>query len=290
MEGIASTVMIDGALVPAERAVVSVFDRGFLYGDSVFESLRTYRGKPFDLSLHLARLERSAARVFIPLPISVAILEREVLQAIDAHSSVERYVRMTLTRGVGRSLGLDPELAETPLRVIQVMDLTLPPPELYERGIHAISYRIERASDTAGVADAKIGNYLLAVLAMRAARAAGAQDALLMSSNGDLLEGTTSNVFAVFGGKLLTPPENSAILPGITRAHVLELARVTGVPVELRAMPKAEIAGADEVFICSSIRELVPVVNLDGRAVGPGVPGPVTRELHRLYRAARLDA
>lgn len=284
----ASTVMIDGSLVPAERAMVSVFDRGFLYGDSVFESLRTYRGKPFDLSLHLARLERSAARVFIPLPISVATLEREVLQAIDAHASVERYVRLTLTRGVGRSLGLDPELADTPLRVIQVLDLTLPPPELYERGIRAISYRIERASDAIGVADAKIGNYLLAVLAMRAARAAGAGDALLMAPNGDLLEGTTSNVFAVFGGKLVTPPESTAILPGITRAHVLELARAAGVPVELRAVPRAELAGADEVFMCSSIRELVPVVNLDGQAVGLGVPGPVIAELHRLYRAARL--
>jgi len=282
-----STVMIDGKLVPPERAVVSVFDRGFLYGDSVFETLRTYRGKPFDLGMHLGRLERSAARVLIPLPVSLTDLEREVLQAIEAHPSAERYVRLTLTRGVGRSLGLDPELADTPLRVIAVMDLTLPPPELYERGIRAITYRIERASDTIGVADAKIGNYLLAVLAMRAARAAGAQEALLEAANGDLLEGTTSNVFAVFRGKLTTPPESSAILPGITRAHVLELARAAGVPVELRAVPKTELAGADEVFICSSIRELVPVVNVDGQAVGPGVPGPVTRELLGLYRAAR---
>jgi branched-chain amino acid aminotransferase len=282
-----STVMIDGSLVAPERALVSVFDRGFLYGDSVFESLRTYRGQPFDLGMHLERLERSAARVLIPLPVSLAVLEREVLQAIDAHPSPERYVRLTLTRGVGRSLGLDPELADTPLRVLLVVDLILPPPELYERGIRAISYRIERASDTIGVADAKIGNYLLAVLAMRAARAAGAQEALLEAANGDLLEGTTCNVFAVFGGNLRTPPESSAILPGITRAHVLELARSAGMPVELRAVHKTELAGADEVFICSSIRELVPVVNIDGRPVGPGVPGPVTRELLRLYRAAR---
>src|SRR5450432_2050764 len=119
----ATTVMIDGSLVPPERALVSVFDRGFLYGDSVFESLRTYRGQPYDLGLHLARLERSAARVFIPLPISVAALEHEVLRAIEAHPSPERYVRLTLTRGVGRSLGLDPELADSPLRVLQVMDL-----------------------------------------------------------------------------------------------------------------------------------------------------------------------
>lgn len=283
----ASTVMIDGSLVPAERALVSVFDRGFLYGDSVFESLRTYGGKPFDLEQHLARLERSAERVFIPLPVSLSVLEREVRQSIDAHPSSERYVRLTLTRGVGRSLGLDPELAVTPLRVITITDLTAPSPALYERGIGAISYRIERASDAAAVADAKIGNYLLAVLAMRAARAAGAQEALLEAGNGDILEGTTSNVFAVFQGKLATPPESAAILPGITRAHVLELCRRAGLPVELRALSKAELAHADEVFVCSSIRELVPVVTLDGRPVGSGVPGPVTRELLRSYRAAR---
>jgi branched-chain amino acid aminotransferase len=283
-----STVMIDGTLVAPERAVVSVFDRGFLYGDSVFESLRTYRGRPFDLDLHLARLARSAARVLIPLPIGLALLEREVLQAIDAHPSAERYVRVTLTRGVGRSLGLDPELADTPLRVIAVTDLKLPPAALYERGIRAITYRIERASDTVGVADAKIGNYLLAILAMRAARAAGAEEALLESANGELLEGTTSNLFAVFGGKLCTPPESCALLPGITRAHILELARRAGIPVELRVIPKAELAGADEVFICSSIRELVPVVAVDSKPVGSGEPGPLTRELLRLYRAARF--
>lgn len=283
-----STVMIDGTPVAPERAVVSVFDRGFLYGDSVFESLRTYRGRPFDLDLHLARLARSAARVLIPLPIGLALLEREVLQAIDAHPSAERYVRVTLTRGVGRSLGLDPELADTPLRVIAVTDLKLPPAALYERGIRAITYRIERPSDTVGVADAKIGNYLLAILAMRAARAAGAEEALLESANGELLEGTTSNLFTVFGGKLRTPPESSALLPGITRAHILELARRAGIPVELRVIPKAELAGADEVFICSSIRELVPVVAVDSKPVGSGEPGPLTRELLRLYRAARF--
>jgi branched-chain amino acid aminotransferase len=282
-----STVMIDGSLVPPERAVVSVFDRGFLYGDSVFETLRTYGGAPFDLPEHLARLERSAARVFIPLPVSLVELEREVLLAIAAHASPERYVRLALTRGVGRSLGLDPELADTPLRVIAVTDLVPPAAALYERGIHAISYRIERASDSVGVADAKIGNYLLAVLAMRAARAAGAQEALLEDAQGNILEGTTSNVFAVFRDKLVTPAESSAILPGITRAHVLALARVSGVPAELRALPKTELAQADEVFVCSSIRELVPVVRIDARAVGPGVPGPLTRELLRQYRRAR---
>ena len=280
----ATTVMLDGLLVPPERAVVSVFDRGFLYGDSVFESWRSYEGSPFALDEHLARLEHSAERVLIALPVSRATLRAEVLSAMAAHGSAEAYVRLTLTRGVGRALGLDPELAERPLRVVLVSTLSPPASELYEVGIAAITFRAERPSDAPAVTDAKIGNYLLAVLAMRAARDKGAREALLLDAQGNLLEGATSNVFAVFRGTLVTPPETAAILPGITRAHVLRIARDSGVPVELRSLPKAELAQADEVFISSSIRELVPVVSIDGQRVGPGLPGPVTRELLRRYR------
>jgi branched-chain amino acid aminotransferase len=280
----ATTVMIDGLLVPPERAVVSVFDRGFLYGDSVFESWRSYGGSLFALDEHLARLEHSAERVLIALPVSRAVLRAEVLSAVAAHGSPEAYVRLTLTRGVGRALGLDPELAERPLRVVLVSTLSPPESELYRDGIAAITFRAERPSDAPAVADAKIGNYLLAVLAMRAARDRGASEALLEDAEGRILEGATSNVFAVLGGTLLTPPETAPILPGITRAHVLRIAQAFGLPVELRTLRKAELAQADEVFISSSIRELVPVVRIDGQRVGPGVPGPITRELLRRYR------
>jgi len=280
-----STVMIDGELVPPERAYVSVFDRGFLYGDSVFESLRSYQGTLFALDEHLGRLQRSAERVAIRLPVSLQTLRNEVLRALDAHGSPNSYVRLTLTRGIGRSLGLDPELADEPMRVLLVTALTLPAPEIYEHGISAITYRAERPSDAAGVADAKIANYLLAVLAMRAARAVGAREALIENSHGQILEGAASNVFAVIAGKLLTAPETAAILPGITRGHVLELARSAGLKVELRAFSKAELGHAQEVFVCSSIRELVPVVSIDGNPVGTGRPGPTTRELLHSYRA-----
>jgi branched-chain amino acid aminotransferase len=282
----ATTVMIDGRIVPPEQAVVSVFDRGFLYGDSVFESLRTYGGVPFALGDHLARLERSAARVLIALPVSVAVLHDEIMAALASHGSAESYVRLTLTRGVGRALGLDPELAERPLRVVFVSTLSPPPAELYERGIAAITFRAERPSDAPAVADAKIGNYLLAVLAMRAARAQGAAEALLEDASGHILEGSTSNVFAVIAGTLLTPPETAAILPGITRAHALAIAAHMGLPIELRTPLKDELLQADEVFISSSIRELVPVVSIDGQRVGPGLPGPITRELLRRFREA----
>jgi branched-chain amino acid aminotransferase len=278
--------MIDGRIVPPEQALVSVFDRGFLYGDSVFESLRTYGGVPFALDEHLARLERSAARVFIALPVSLAVLRGEILAALDSHGSPEAYLRVTLTRGIGRALGLDPELAEQPLRVVLVATLSVPPAELYERGMAAITFRAERPSDAPAVADAKIGNYLLAVLAMRRARAEGAGEALLEDENGYILEGSTSNLFAVFAGRLLTPPETAAILPGITRAHTLAIAADMGLAIELRTPQKSELLQADEVFISSSIRELVPVVSIDGQRVGPGVPGPITRELLRRFREA----
>src|SRR5450631_2344765 len=282
----ATTVMIDGRLVPPEQAVVSVFDRGFLYGDSVFESFRTYGGVPFALDEHLARLERSAARVLIALPVSVASLREEILSALASHGSAESYVPLTLTRGTGRALGLDPELASEPLRVVLVSTLSPPPAELYDLGIAAITFRAERPSDAPAVADAKIGNYLLAVLAMQAARAQGAGEALLEDANGHILEGSTSNLFAVFAGTLLTPPETAAILPGITRAHTLRIAAELGIPVELRTPRKSELGKADEVFISSSIRELVPVVSIDGQRVGPGLPGPITRELLQRFREA----
>jgi branched-chain amino acid aminotransferase len=281
-----STVLIDGQLVPPERAVVSVFDRGFLYGDSVFEALRTHHGRLALLDAHLARLERSARLVFIPLPVPLATLRDEVLKAAEAQGSSECYVRLVLTRGKAQALGLDPALAEGPCRVVLVTALKLPPPEVYERGIDAITFRVERPSDAFSVASAKMGNYLASVLAMRKARELGASEALLEDAHGSVLEGSTSNVFAVFAGTLVTPPESAAILPGITRARVLEAARDAGVTLELRAISRSELAQADEVFITSSIREVVPVTKLDGRPVGSGTPGPVARELLRRFRAA----
>jgi branched-chain amino acid aminotransferase len=186
---------------------------------------------------------------------------------------------------MGRSLGLDPELAGEPLRVLLVTALTPPPSEVYEHGISAIIYRAERPSDAAGVAEAKIGNYLLAVLAMRAARALGAREALIEDAHGQILEGAASNVFAVLSGNIVTAPESAAILPGITRGHVLELARAAGMKVELRAIEKSELRSAQEIFVTSSIRELVPIVSIDGLPVGKGSPGPLTGALLRAYRS-----
>ncbi|MEY2935160.1 MAG: hypothetical protein RL033_5909 [Pseudomonadota bacterium] len=276
-------VVLDGQSCPPAEPSVSVFDRGFLYGDSVFETLRTYDGKPFELEEHIRRLERSAGLVFIPLPISSAELAREVLAAIASTGNAESYVRVMVTRGQG-PLGLDPGLADQPRRVIIVQPLVPPPAEQYVQGIGAISYRTERVVDATSAQGAKIGNYLISVLAMREARNAGAAEALIVDGHGRLLEGASSNVFLVERGRLLTPPVEAGILAGITRAHLLMLADELGIPVELSALRLEATATADELFISSSIRELLPIVRLDGKQIGPGSPGPIYQRLLAAFR------
>ena len=277
-------VMLDGRVCAPGDATVSVFDRGFLYGDSVFETLRTYGGVPFELDAHLQRLERSAGLVHIPLPLGRAALAAEISAAVATAANAESYMRVMITRGQG-PMGLDPALAERALRVIIVQPLQPPPAEQYSQGIAAISYRTERVHDASGVQGAKIGNYLTSVLAMREARLHGALEALILDAGGRLLEGASSNLFVVQSERLVTPPVQAGILPGITRGCVLELARQLGLAVELRLIALEEAYAASELFITSSIRELLPVVRLDGRLLGTGEVGPVFQRLLAAFRA-----
>lgn len=276
-------VWIDGQRVAPSEARVSVFDRGFLYGDSVFETIRTYGGKPFALREHVERLAWSAGRVFIDLPVSNDQLCSEVEEATRDAGYPESYLRLMLTRGVG-AMGLDPGAAEHPLRVLIVAPLVSPAPEAYRDGVSVITYATQRVGDATGAAGAKVGNYLVAVLAMREARKVGAVEALIVDHEGRIIEGSTSNVFVVKGGRLYTPSESDGILPGITRARVLDVARDLGFEVELGPLTRHTVEGADELFISSSIRELLPVVRMDGLVVGSGKPGRVTQALHAAFR------
>lgn len=310
-------VSIDGVIQAAEEARVSVYDRGFLYGDSVFETIRTYGGEPFALAEHLTRLERSAERVGIPMPVHLADLEREIREVLaSAHAGAgkeaapssrggggpaapgsppESSVRVMLTRGSG-PLGLDPGLALAPLRVILIEPLKVLASEIYRDGVSVIAIRTQRAGDAAH--GAKVGNYLASLLALREARAVGAHEALILDAEGHVIEGTTSNVFIVerlverggspagAGSALVTPPEEAGILAGITRAHVMELAGELGIPVRCEPVTLARLVAADEVFITSSIREIVPVVRVDAQQIGAGSPGPTTQALHAAFRAA----
>ena len=255
-----------------------------MYGDSVFETIRTYGGAPFALGDHLARLERSAALVFIDLPVSRAVIAEEVERAVRTAGNAESYVRIMFTRGKGE-LGLDPALAEGPLRVIIVTPLASPPPALYESGIKAHLFRLRRPSDGTAAAGAKLGNYFGSVLAMRAARAVGAKEALVVDGEERVIEGATSNVFFISGSRLVTPPLDAGILPGITRGVLLELAGELRFEVELRAPLVTELSRFEEMFVSSSIRELLAVVNVDGAPIGSGTVGPHFRRLLAAFRS-----
>lgn len=278
-------VSIDGSILTPEEATVSVFDRGFLYGDSVFEVFRTYGGVPFGFVEHMARLGRSAARALIPLPVSLEQFSREIEETIDATDNDETYVRVVLTRGVGAALGLSPSLGRKPLRVVMAMDLPPMPTAMYDQGIAVVTYRTERIADHTSASGAKLSNYLISVLATHEAEKAGAAEAIIVDRSGQVIEGSTSNVFLLERGVLVTPPESAGILMGITRQKVLELAKRRNIPIEERSFGVDALERADEAFITSSIREVAPVVRVDGKTAGGGKPGPRTLELLEALRA-----
>jgi branched-chain amino acid aminotransferase len=275
--------MIDGRMVPPEHARVSVFDRGFLFGDSVFETIRTYGGVPFALDEHIARLARSAARVYIEPPVPTETIRSEVLRVVHEAANDESFIRVMVTRGHGE-IALPPQVASHPVRVVLVTPLTPPPADAYSHGVSVLTYRTQRVADATDAVGAKVANYLVSVLAMRDARQVGAVEALIVDRDGCVVEGATSNVFAVIDGRLTTPPEDAGILLGITRATLLDVARSEGMDPVLRPLPLDELTAADEVFISSSIRELLPVVRIDDLPVGSGKPGPVAQRLLQAFR------
>ncbi len=294
----ATLVNLDGALVPPAEAKVSVLDRGFLYGDSVYEVIRTYRGAPFELDAHLARLAHSAGRIGLVPPWDGPRVAREVTRTLAAAAALgpapadpgaapwnagEWYVRVVMTRGAGE-IGLDPALAVDPRAILVVQPLAGPPARAYAEGVAAAIVGVRRASPAAVDPSAKTGAHLPNVLAVREARAAGAHEALLLDDGGFVTEGSSSNVFAVSAGRLRTPPLGAGILEGVTRGVVLRLARGAGVPVEEVALRPEDLEAADEVFITSTMREILPVVRLGARDVGTGRPGPTTERLHRAFR------
>lgn len=288
---------IDGRLLAPAEARVSVFDRGFLYGDSVYEVVRTYCGRPFELPAHLARLVHSAERIGLELPWDARRVADELARTLDASrggdaddpdaapwNRGERSVRIVMTRGSG-DLGLDPALAAQPTAVVIALPLTGPPLAAYREGVAACVVGVSRAAPTAADPAAKTGLHLPHVLAVREARLRGAHEALLTDGRGQVTEGASSNLFAVRSGRLTTPPLGAGILEGVTRGVVLRLARELGVPVEEAGLDVEGLGRADELFITSTAREILPVTHLDGRPVGAGRVGPVTRRLHEAFRA-----
>jgi branched-chain amino acid aminotransferase len=278
-------VFIGGRPCPPEQAAVPVFDRGFLFGDSVYETVGTNRGRAVFLDDHLHRLARSAERIYLRLPPRDEV-ERAVTQTIIAANNPESRVRIIVTRGDG-AVDLDPAAAGQPRLVVIVQPLGGPSPELYEKGAEVEIVSVTRNSPRAIDPAVKSGNYLNNVLAMGEARRRrpSVHEAILCAASDSVAEGATSNVFAVVAGELRTPGLEVGILDGVTRGKILALASANGIMChEVSFMSPHDLRRADEAFLTSSVRGVMPVTRVDGQALGDGKPGAVTQRLVLLYR------
>jgi len=267
---------------PAD-AKISVFDRGFLYGDSVYETMRTAGGWPLELDRHLRRLRRSGDGIGLTIPFSDEHLADAVARTHAASGNDESYVRLVVTRGSG-PVAIDPRHGEHPLMVVLVKPLELPAAEEYVHGISAVIVGITKNAGTSLDPTIKSGNYLNNILALRQAIAQGGQDAIMCSPEGAVSEGATSNVFMVAGGQLETPHLRTGLLPGITRQAIFDLAEALGLSVGETRMSPDHLRSAQEVFLTSSVRGIMPVTQLDGVVVGTGEAGPLTVRLQAAYR------
>ena len=275
-------VYINGKLVPQAEATVSVFDHGLLYGDGVFEGLRSYGGKVFRLEAHVRRLYESAQAIWLTIPMSQAEMCRAIDETVAANGIDDGYVRALVTRGVG-TLGLDPNLCSNPQVIIIADVIALFPDELYEKGLEIVTVSVIRNHPAALDARIKSLNYLNNILAKIEGLQAGCNEALMLNHKGEVAECTVQNIFLVRDGALLTPGLDAGILGGITRQAVIELAQESGIEVMKISLTKHDVYIADECFLTGTAAEVIPVVKVDSRTIGTGKPGPVTLELKKRF-------
>lgn len=269
-------VNVDGTIVSGERAAVSLFDRSFLYGDSVYETLRAYGGVPFALGEHLARLYHSMRRLRLTPNVERDTIEARIEGTLAAAKVRDAYIRVIVTRGTGTDFGLASSLDNPGPVYVLVKAYKPPPAEWYENGISVMIPVVRRLGRDALDPSIKSGNYLNSILAMLEAKEAGADDAILLNSSGMVTEATTSSLFAVVDGTVVTPPLSAGILDGITRRHLLAALRETGQPAAELNLTAADLERASELFVTSTLKEVVPVRTLDGAPVKGPTPGPVT--------------
>jgi branched-chain amino acid aminotransferase len=277
-------VWLNGELVPKSQAKVSVYDHGLLYGDGVFEGIRAYDGRVFMLGEHLDRLYESAKAIWLTVPLTKRQLQDAILQTLRANRLRDAYIRVVVTRGVG-DLGLDPRKCSQPNVIIITDHIELFPDELYRQGIEMVTVSVRRNVPQALNPNIKSLNYLNNILAKIEAINAGKPEALMLTVDGYVAEGTGENIFIVKRGELFTPPAYMGILNGITRQVVMALARDAGIAVRESVLTLHDVYTADECFLTGTGAEIVPVVKLDGRPIGDGVPGPITQTLIQKFRA-----
>jgi len=276
-------VSIDGQLVDKADAKISVYDHGLLYGDGVFEGIRVYGGKVFLLKEHVVRLYESALAIRLTIPIDQEQMIQDVEQTVAANGIQDGYVRLVVTRGAGY-LGLDVRKTENPQVIIIADTITLYPEEFYENGLSIITASTLRNHSAALSPRIKSLNYLNNILAKIEAVDAGCQEALMLNHKGDVAECTGDNIFIAKHGTLKTPSTDAGILEGITRNAVIELAEAAGIEVAQTTLVRHDIYTADECFLTGTAAEVVPVVNLDGRPIGTGKPGPITQDLRARFQ------
>jgi len=277
-------IYVDGRFVAKADARVSVYDHGFLYGDGVFEGIRAYGGKVFRLKEHIDRLYQSARAILLEIPIPQAEMSEVVRESCARNGIDDGYIRLIVSRGEG-DLGLDPRKCLRPTIICIADRIALFPPETYEKGISVGAVSTRRTPTESLNARIKSLNYLNSILGKIESNLAGQAEALMMTQEGYVAEGPGENIFIVRAGRLLTPAPYLGILEGITRAAIMDLARGRGLPVAETVFTRHDVWTAEEAFFCGTACEVMPITSCDGRTIGEGRPGPITRQLTADFRA-----
>ncbi|HEV3236979.1 MAG TPA: branched-chain-amino-acid transaminase [Gemmataceae bacterium] len=275
-------VYINGKLFDKSDAKISVYDHGLLYGDGVFEGIRVYSGKVFRLREHIDRLYDSARSINLEIPMPRDQMIDAVNNTVRANNKRDGYIRLVVTRGAG-SLGLDPRKTSDPQIIIIVDDISMYPQDLYDNGLEIVTASTIRNHPAATNPRVKSLNYLNNIMAKMEGIRAGCLEALMLNHKGEVAECTGDNIFLVKHGLLRTPPIDAGILEGVTRNAVMELARADGIAVQEMAMTRHDVYVADECFLTGTAAEVIPVVKVDGRPIGNGKPGPITKQLHERF-------
>lgn len=281
--GASLLIYLNGQLVPKEKAVVSVFDHGLLYGDGVFEGIRAYNGRVFRLDEHLARLYRSARALVLDPGLTLKQMETAVLETLRANKLRDAYIRLVVTRGTG-DLGLDPKKCPKATVFIIADKIALYPEECYTKGLEVNTVSTRRNSSQAVNPNIKSLNYLNNILAKIEAGLSGVREAIMLSLEGYVAECTGDNIFYIKGNRLVTPTTAAGALEGITREVVMQIAPSQGLVVEEKLFTPFDLFTADEVFLTGTAAEVIPVIRIDARTIGDGAPGPKTRRLIDAFR------
>jgi len=275
-------IYLDGKFVPEEEAKISVFDHGLLYGDGVFEGIRAYHGRVFRLDAHVDRLYDSAKMINLTIPLTKEEFRELIVQTMRKNNLKDAYIRPVVTRGKG-DLGLDPRKCPKPTVFIIATSWGAMYGDLYEKGLKAITVSVRRNAAEALPPNAKTLNYLNNILAKIESIYKGGDEAIFFDTNGYLSEGSGDNIFIVKNGTMITPPTLNN-LRGITREVVLECAKDLGIEHQEKNLGYFDLYTADEVFVTGTAAEVAPIVEVDGRSIGTGVPGPITKQLMAAFK------